>query len=131
VIGWTKLTTDRTPNVTQLIAQVFGTHTTVADKYTIFASSIAAMDSTLKAVAKQSIFDSERYRRGKTLLAATETGYLYGNWQTISTLLPKQFRDRSLVKLVSESLLAGLPNISISHDIEAGVQRITLLFQPG
>jgi hypothetical protein len=131
VIGWTKLTTDRSPNVTQLIAQVFGTHTTVADKYTIFASSIAAMDSTLKAVGKQSILDSERYRSAKTLLAATETGYLYGNWQTISALLPKQFRDRSLVKLVSESLLAGLPNISISHDIQAGIQRITLLFQPG
>jgi Protein of unknown function (DUF3352) len=111
VIGWTKLVTDTTLSATQLIAQVPGAHTTVADKYTILASSVAAMDSTLKAIDRQSILDSERYHQGTNLLTATATGYLYGNWQTI---LP---------------LLSGLPNISINNSIESGTQRISLLLQ--
>jgi Protein of unknown function (DUF3352) len=129
VIGWTKLITATTTDTPELIAKVAGVHTTVNDKYTIFASSIAAMDRTLKAIDRQSILDSDRYHRATPLLTATSTGYLYGNWQTIEPLLPKQLRDRAVVKLVSKSLLAGLPNISVSHYLEAGVQRITLLFQ--
>jgi Protein of unknown function (DUF3352) len=129
VIGWTKLITATTTDTPELIAKVAGVHTTVDDKYTIVASSIAAMDLTLKAIDRQSLLDSDRYHRATPLLTATATGYLYGNWQTIEPLLPKQLRDRSVVKLVGKSLLAGLPNISISHYLEAGIQRITLLFQ--
>ncbi len=129
VIGWTKLQTDTSTDTTKLIAQVSGAHTTVADKYTIIASSIEAMDSTLKAINKQSLLDSDRYHRAETLLTATETGYLYGNWHTIESLLPKQLREQSLVKSLIQAFRSGLPNISISNYIEAGVQRITLLFQ--
>jgi Protein of unknown function (DUF3352) len=129
VIGWTKLITATNTDTPELIAKVAGVHTTVNDKYTILASSIAAMDRTLKAIDRQSILDSDRYHRATPLLTATATGYLYGNWQTIEPLLPNQLRDRSVVKLVSKSLLAGLPNISISHYLETGIQRITLLFQ--
>ncbi len=129
VIGWTKLITDTSADATQLIAKVSGAHITVADKYTILASSVEAMDITLKAIDRQSILDSDRYQRAETLLTATETGYLYGNWHTLKSLLPRQFREQSLVKLVSRAFLSGLPNISISHYIEAGVQRVTLLFQ--
>jgi hypothetical protein len=137
VIGWTKLVTETTANTTKLIAQVAGVHTTVADRYTILASSIEAMDSTLKAIDKQSILDSDRYHAGANLLTATETGYLYGDWRTISPLLPKQLREQSLVKLVSDGILSGLPNISISSSMlqrrgdanESGIQQITLLFQ--
>jgi hypothetical protein len=128
VIGWTKLitTTTATP---ELITKVAGVHTTVNDKYTILASSIAAMDLTLKSIDRQSILDSDRYHQATPLLTATDTGYLYGNWQTIEPLLPKQLRDRAMVKLVSKSFLAGLPNISISHYLDVGIERITLLFQ--
>ncbi len=129
VSGWTKLTIANTTPTPELIAQVSGVHTTIADKYTILASSIAAMDSTLKAIDRQSILDSDRYHQAESLITATSTGYLYGNWQTIEPLLPQQLRDRAVVKLVSKSLLAGLPNISISHYLEAGIRRITLLFQ--
>jgi hypothetical protein len=129
VIGWTKLVTDTSADVTQLVTQVSGAHTTVADKYTILASSVEAMDSSLKAIDRQSILDSERYHRAENLIAATETGYLYANWQTISSLLPNHIRDRSFLKLLGDTLLSGLPNISISHDSKAGVQCITLLFQ--
>jgi Protein of unknown function (DUF3352) len=129
VIGWTKLITATTTDTPELIAKVAGVHTTVNEKYTILASSIAAMDRTLNAIDRRSILDSDRYHRATPLITATATGYLYGNWQTIEPLLPKQLRDRSVVKLVSKSLLAGLPNISISHYLEAGIQRITLLFQ--
>ncbi len=129
VIGWTKLITETTNGSAQLIAQVSGVHTTIADKYTILASSVAAMDSTLKAIDQQSILDSDRYQRGTNLLTATETGYLYGNWQTISPLLPKQLREQSLVKSLSDGILSGLPNISVNSYAEAGVQRVTLLFQ--
>jgi Protein of unknown function (DUF3352) len=129
IIGWTKLITATTTDTPELIAKVAGVHTTIADKYTIFASSIAAMDSTLKAIDRRSIFDSDRYHQAEPLITATATGYLYGNWQTIEPLLPKQLRDRSVVNLVSKSLLSGLPNLSISHYLEAGIRRITLLFQ--
>jgi hypothetical protein len=129
VIGWTKLVTDTTANTARLIAQVSGVHTTVADKYTILASSVEAMDSILKAIEKQSILDSDRYRAGANLLTATETVYLYGDWRTISPLLPQQLREQSLVKLVSDGILAGLPNISASTSTAAGVQLFTLLFQ--
>jgi Protein of unknown function (DUF3352) len=88
-----------------------------------------SMERTLKAIDRQSLLDSDRYHRATPLLTATTTGYLYDNWQTIEPLLPKQLRDRSVVKSVGKSLLAGLPNISISHYLEAGIQRITLLFQ--
>jgi hypothetical protein len=128
-IGWTKLATETTTDATQLIAQVSGVHTTIADKYTILASSVEAMDSTLKAIDKQSILDSDRYHNSANLLAATETGYLYGNWQTISNLLPKQIRENSLVKSVSDGIFSGLPNISVNSSTEAGVQRVSLLFQ--
>jgi hypothetical protein len=129
VIGWTKLVTETTSNTARLIAQVSGVHTTVADKYTIWASSLAAMDSTLKAIDKQSILDSDRYQQGANLLTATETGYLYGDWRTIAPLLPKQFREQSLVKLIGDGILSGLPHISASSSISSGVQQITLLFQ--
>jgi Protein of unknown function (DUF3352) len=129
VVGWTKLATATTTDTPELITKVAGVHTSVNDKYTIFASSIAAMDRTIKAIDRRSILDSDRYHHATPLLTATSTGYLYGNWQTIESLLPKQLRDRSIVKSVSKSLLAGLPNISISHYLEAGIQRITLLFQ--
>jgi Protein of unknown function (DUF3352) len=129
VVGWTKLITDTKSEATQLIAQVSGVHTTVADRYTILASSVEAIDSTLKAIDRQSILASDRYHRAANLLAATETGYLYGNWQTISPLLPKQLREQSLVKLVSEGILSGLPNISINNSTQAGVRQISLLLQ--
>jgi Protein of unknown function (DUF3352) len=129
VIGWTKLATETSSNTARLIAQVSGVHTTIADKYTILASSVEAMDSTLKAIDKQSLLDSDRYQRGANLLAATKTGYLYGDWRTISPLLPKQLREQSFVKSVSDGILSGLPNISLSSSAEAGVQRVTLLFQ--
>ncbi len=128
VIGWTKLATDTTANTARLIAQVSGVHTTIA-KYTILASSLEAIDMTFKAIDKQSILESDRYRAGANLLTATESGYLYGNWRTISRLLPKQFREQPVVKLVSDGILSGLPNISISSSTEAGVQLVTLLFQ--
>ncbi|WP_310426622.1 DUF3352 domain-containing protein [Chamaesiphon sp. VAR_48_metabat_135_sub] len=128
-IGWTKLVTETTTNTTQLVAQVSGVHTTIADKYTILASSVEAMDITLKAIDKQSILDSPRYHNAANLLAATDTGYLYGNWQTISDLLPKQLRENSLVKSVSDGIFSGLPNISVNSYTEAGIQRVSLLFQ--
>jgi hypothetical protein len=129
VIGWTKLVTETSANTARLIAEVAGVHTNIGDKYTIFASSVEAMDATLKAVDQQSILDSDRYQQGSNLLTATETGYLYGNWQTIKSLVPKQLQDQPLVKSVSDGILAGLPNISLSRYVEAGIQRITLLFQ--
>ena len=131
VIGWTKLVTETSSNTARLIAEVAGVHTNIGDKYTIFASSVAAMDGTLKAVEQQSILDSDRYQHGSNLLTATETGYLYGNWQTIQQLLPKKIQEQPLVKLFSDGIFAGLPNISLSRYVETGIQRITLLFQVG
>jgi Protein of unknown function (DUF3352) len=128
VIGWTKLVTETSSNTARLIAEVAGVHTNVGE-YTIFASSVEAMDATLKAVDQQSILDSDRYQCGANLLTATETGYLYGDWQTIQLLLPKQLQEQPLVKLASDGIFAGLPNISLSRYVEAGIQRITLLFQ--
>jgi Protein of unknown function (DUF3352) len=128
VIGWTKLVTETSSNTARLIAEVAGVHTNVGDKYTIFASSVEAMDATLKAIDKQSILDSDRYKRSANLLTATD-GYFYGNWQTIKLLLPKQLQAQPLVKSVSDGIFAGLPNISFSRYVEAGIQRITLLFQ--
>jgi Protein of unknown function (DUF3352) len=129
VVGWTKLATQTTNSTAQLIAQVSGVHTTIADKYTILASSVEAMDRTLKAIDRQSVLDSDRYHQAANLLAATETGYLYGNWHMISSLLPRQLRENPLVKLVSDGILAGLPNISVNSSTEAGVQRVSLLLQ--
>jgi hypothetical protein len=129
VIGWTKLVTDTSANTARLIAEVAGVHTNIGDKYTIFASSVEAMDATLKAVDRQSILDSDRYKHGANLLTATETGYLYGKWPTIKQLLPTQLQVQPLVKSFSDGIFAGLPNISLSRYVEAGIQRITLLFQ--
>ena len=131
VIGWTKLVTETSSNTARLIAEVAGVHTNIGDKYTIFASSVAAMDGTLKAVEQQSILDSDRYQHGTNLLTATETGYLYGDWHTIQQLLPKQLQEQPLMKLFSDGVFAGLPNISLSRYVETGIQRITLLFQIG
>ena len=137
VIGWTKLVTETTLTTAQLIAKVAGVHTTIADEYTILASSVAAMDRTLQAISDRnddpnhhlSILDSDRYHRGTNLITATETGYLYGNWQTISPLLPKQLLAHPLVKLVNDTILAGMPNLSISSSTAAGVQLVTILVQ--
>ena len=129
VIGWTKLVTETSPNTARLVAEVAGVHTNIDDKYTIFASSVAAMDATLKAVDEQSILASDRYARGTDLLTATETGYLYSDWETIKLLLPKHLQEQPLVKSFSDGIFAGLPNISLSRYVEAGIQRITLLFQ--
>ena len=129
VVGWTKLVTDTSSNTARLIAEVAGVHTNVGDKYTIFASSLAAIDATLKAVDQQSILASDRYQRGANLITATETGYLYSDWETIRLLLPEKIQQQPLVKSFNNGIFAGLPNISFSHYVEAGIQRITLLFQ--
>ena len=138
VIGWTKLVTETTSNTAQLIAKVAGVHTTIADEYTILASSVSAMDRTLQAMSASkdndpnhhlSILDSDRYHQGTNLITATETGYLYGNWQTISLLLPKQLLAHPLVKLVNDTILAGMPNLSVSSSTAAGVQLVTILVQ--
>ncbi len=125
VIGWTKLATETSPaNATQLVAQVPFTHTTIAG-YTIFASSVEAMDSTLKAIDKKSLLDTDRYHQAIDLIAANQTGYLYGNWDTIQSLLPKQ----PLIRSIGEGIFSGLPNISLNSYTEAGTQRVTVLFQ--
>jgi hypothetical protein len=125
VIGWTKLATKTSPsNATQIVAQVPFTHTTVAG-YTILASSVEAMDITLKAIDGKSVLDSDRYHRAIDLIAANQTGYLYGSWDTIQSLLPNQ----PLIKSFGEGILSGLPNLSLNSYIEDGNQRITLLFQ--
>ena len=131
VVGWTKLVTETGANPPRLIAEVAGVHTTIANKYTIIASSIAALDATLKAISssQQSILASDRYQRGTNLITATETGYIYGNWQTIRDLLLPQLPHQTVIKSISDGLLAGLPNLSISSYVEAGISRITLLFQ--
>jgi hypothetical protein len=125
VIGWTKLATETNPtNVTQLVAQVPFTHTTIAG-YTILASSVEAMDSTLKAINKKSVLDSDRYRQAIDLITANQNGYLYGNWDTIQSLLPKQ----PLIRSLAEGIFSGLPNISLNSYTEDRDRRITLLFQ--
>jgi hypothetical protein len=125
VIGWTKLATETNPtNITQLVAQVPFAHTIVAG-YTIFASSVGAMDSTLKAIDKKSVLDTDRYHHAIDLISANQTGYLYGNWDSIQPLLPKQ----PLIKSFAEGIFSGLPNISLNSYTEAGTQRVTLLFQ--
>jgi Protein of unknown function (DUF3352) len=136
VIGWTKLVTETTPNTAQLIAKVAGVHT-ATDEYTILASSVAAMDQTLKTMSSSkddpdhhlSILASDRYRRATNLITATETGYLYGNWQTISALLPQQLLAQPLVRLINHTILAGLPNLSVSSSTAAGVELVTILAQ--
>jgi hypothetical protein len=134
VVGWTKLVTasnQKNQGVAQLIAQVPGVHTTVDDKYTILASSVEAIDSALKAIDKQSVLDSDRYRRASHLIAATETGYLYGNWQTIAPFLPQQLREQAIVKLLSRAVMSGLPNISLSSsNTSEGLPVTSLLLQP-
>ena len=95
------------------------------------------MDRTLKAMSDRqddannhlSILASDRYHRGTNLITATETGYLYGNWQTISPLLPQQLLAQPLVQLVSDTILAGMPNLSVSSSTAAGVQLVTILLQ--
>lgn len=125
VIGWTKLATETNPtNVTQLVAQVPFTHT-IFGGYTILASSVEAMDSAIKAIDKKSVLDSDRYNSAIDLINANQTGYLYGNWDTIESLLPKQ----QLIKSFAEGIFSGLPNISLNSYIEAGTQRVTVLFQ--
>jgi hypothetical protein len=133
VIGWTKLVTtsnEQPQGVAKLIAQVPGVHTTVEDKYTILASSVEAMDSTLKAIEQQSLLESDRYRQATHLIAATETGYLYGNWHAIAPLLPKPIREQKILKLLSEAIFSGLPNISLSSTRSNDLPVTTLLLQP-
>ena len=137
VVGWTKLVTETTTSNTQLATKVAGVHTTIGNRYTILASSVTAMDRTLKAMSDRqddannhlSILASDRYHRGTNLITATETGYLYGNWQTISPLLPQQLLAQPLVQLVSDTILAGMPNLSVSSSTAAGVQLVTILLQ--
>jgi Protein of unknown function (DUF3352) len=138
VIGWTKLATETTPNMAQLVTKVAGVHTNIGNQYTILASSVAAMDQTLKTMSPRqgddpdqhlSILDSDRYHRATNLITATETGYLYGNWQTISQLFPKQLLAQPFVQLVSDTILAGMPNLSISSSTTAGAELVTILVQ--
>jgi hypothetical protein len=125
VIGWTKLATQTNPtNTTQLVAQVPFTHTIVG-RYTIFASSVEAMDSTLKAIDNKSVLDSDRYHHAIDLISANQSGYLYGNWHTLQSLLPKQ----PLLQSFAEGIFSGLPNISLNSYTENGTQRVTVLFQ--
>jgi Protein of unknown function (DUF3352) len=125
VIGWTKLATETNPtNVTQLVAQVPFTHT-ILDGYTLLASSVEAMDSTIKAIDKKSVLDTDRYHHAIDLISANQTGYLYGNWNTIQSLLPKSPQIRS----IGEGIFSGLPNISLNSYTEAGTQRLTILLQ--
>ncbi|MBW4692045.1 MAG: DUF3352 domain-containing protein [Lyngbya sp. HA4199-MV5] len=124
VSAWTRLTASakRASQPLNLQADVQGVHATVG-KYELFTTSVAAMDSALKAVDR-SLVSREAFKQATTSLLQPNNGYLYLDWNASQPLLEQQFPVLKVIELAGKPVFDRLRSLTISsYGSQSGVQR--------
>lgn len=124
VSAWTRLTASakRTSQPLNLQADVQGVHASVGN-YELFTTSVAAMDSALKA-ADRSLLKREAFQQATTSLLQPNNGYLYLDWDASRPILEQQFPVLKVIELAGKPLFDRVRSLAISsYGSQSGVQR--------
>ncbi|PSB28435.1 DUF3352 domain-containing protein [Stenomitos frigidus] len=129
VSAWTRLTADRAASQPlSLQASVQGVHASVGN-YELFATSVAAMDSALKA-ADRSLVAVETFKHATTSLLKPNSGYLYVDWDASRPILEQQFPALKVLELAGKPFFNRLRSLTLSsYGAQSGVQRGGALIQ--
>jgi hypothetical protein len=112
IVAWTKLVT-RAGETVRLEARVEGARATVGN-YEIFAGSIAAVDTALKAPQNGSLLADRRFSRAIAQLASPNYGYFYLDWLASQAFLERQTPALKLVELAIRPLFDHLRSLASS-----------------
>jgi hypothetical protein len=107
---------------------VRGVHASVGN-YELFTTSVAAMDSALKA-ADSSLLKRDAFQHATTSLLQPNNGYLYLDWNASQPILEQQFPLLKVIELAGKPLFNHLRSLTLSsYGSEAGIQRGGALIQ--
>jgi Protein of unknown function (DUF3352) len=119
IFAWTELTTAPTTSpltkdreLFTIQAKVLGTYTEVGN-YTIFASSIEAMDRALTA-KENSLIQNSNFQEGIATLPQPNQGYVYLDWTTSQEILERQFPSLKLVEVIGKPFFQNLRSLTLS-----------------
>ena len=129
VSAWTRLTTAKAASQPlNLRAEVQGVHASVGN-YELFTTSVAAMDSALKA-ADQSLLTVESFKHATTSLLKPNNGYFYVDWDASRPLLEQRFPAVKVLELAGKPFFNRLRSLTLSsYGAQPGVQRGGALVQ--
>jgi len=130
VSAWTRLTATAqvASQPLNLQAEVRGVHASIGD-YELFTTSVAAMDSALKA-ADSALSKREAFQHATTSLLQPNNGYLYLDWNASQPILEQQFPVLKVIELAAKPLFNHLRSLTLSsYGSQSGVQRGGALMQ--
>jgi hypothetical protein len=129
VSAWTRLTTAKAiSQPLNLRADVQGVHASVGN-YELFATSVAAMDSALKAT-ERSLLTAETFKHATTSLLKPNNGYLYLDWDASRPVLEQRFPALRVLELAVKPFFNRLRSLTLSsYGVQSGVQRGGMLVQ--
>ncbi len=130
VSAWTRLTaaTNRVSQPLNLQADVQGVHASLGN-YELFATSVTAMDTALKA-ADRPLLTDRSFQQATASLLQPNNGYLYFDWAASQTFLEQRFPVLKVLELAGKPLFSHLRSLTLSsYGEQAGVQRGGALIQ--
>jgi hypothetical protein len=130
VSAWTRLTaaTNRVSQPLNLQADVQGVHASLGN-YELFATSVAAMDTALKA-AEHPLLTERSFQQATASLLQPNNGYLYLDWAASQAFLEQRFPVLKVLELAGKPLFSHLRSLTLSsYGEQAGVQRGGALIQ--
>ncbi|MBD2077507.1 DUF3352 domain-containing protein [Phormidium sp. FACHB-592] len=130
VSAWTRLTaaTNRVSQPLNLQADVQGVHASLGN-YELFATSVAAMDTALKA-SEHPLLTDRLFQQATASLLQPNNGYLYFDWAASQTFLEQRFPVLKVLELAGKPLFSHLRSLTLSsYGEQAGVQRGGALIQ--
>ncbi|XHX76919.1 MAG: DUF3352 domain-containing protein [Stenomitos frigidus ULC029] len=130
VSAWTRLTaaTNRVSQPLNLQADVQGVHASLGN-YELFATSVAAMDTALKATEHPLLTD-RLFQQATVSLLQPNNGYLYLDWAASQVFLEQRFPALKVLELAGKPLFSHLRSLTLSsYGEQAGVQRGGALIQ--
>ncbi len=123
VSAWTRLSaTPINQSVAEVQAAIQGVHAKMGN-YEVFATSLAAMETALKAM-KAPLSSSQTFAQAIAPLRQPNHGYLYLDWPTAAPILEQQIPFLKILQFANESLTRHLRSLTFtSYGREAGIQR--------
>jgi len=130
VSAWTRLTAakNRVSQPLNLQADVQGVHASLGN-YELFATSVAAMDTALKA-SEHPLLTDRLFQQATASLLQPNNGYLYLDWAASQVFLEQRFPVLKVLELAGKPLFSHLRSLTLSsYGEQAGVQRGGALIQ--
>lgn len=113
----------------QLQAQVRGVHTTLGN-YEVFATSVAAMERSLKAFQGKSLADLSQFQRAIAPLPTPNGGYLYLDWPQGQAWIEDSLPLVRVAELAAGPLFEHLRALTVStYGSKAGLHHSAIALQ--